>query len=162
MSSRGRTIAGVVALALLLLLYVGLVGQRAFALMGTGDAVGIVLGVAILVIPLLVVWFLVRELAQARAVDRLTRLLQTEGGLQIDDLPRSPGGRIDKAVAAERFDDAREGVESARMTGAVGITWGGPTTPRGTAAGHAVRCGPRCVWNGPRGGLAPRRWAASR
>lgn len=113
MSSRGRTIAGVVALALLLLLYVGLVGQRAFALMGTGDAVGIVLGVAILVIPLLVVWFLVRELAQARAVDRLTRLLQTEGGLQIDDLPRSPGGRIDKAVAAERFDDAREGVESA-------------------------------------------------
>lgn len=104
---------GVGALILLLTIYLVAVGERAFALVGTGDAIGVVLGAAILIIPMLVVWFLVRELAQARAVDALTATLDAEGGLEVDDLPRTPGGRIDRAVARERFDGARAAAEAA-------------------------------------------------
>jgi hypothetical protein len=39
--------------------------------------------------------------------------LAAEGALPVDDLPRSPGGRIDREVARERFGAARADVEAA-------------------------------------------------
>lgn len=103
---------GALAVLALLLLYLVLVGQRAFALLRSGTGVGVVLGAAILLIPALTVWFLGREVSQARAVDRLTARLADEGGLEVDDLPRSPAGRIDRETARERFDDVRALVEA--------------------------------------------------
>lgn len=109
-TSRQRTIAGAIALIALLLLYAGFVVQRGVALLRSGEAIGVAIGLAALIIPLLVAWFLIREVAQARGLDRLTARLEAEGGLEVDDLPRSPGGRIDRAVAAERFGAARDAV----------------------------------------------------
>ncbi|WP_454300750.1 hypothetical protein [Salana multivorans] len=101
---------GALAVLALLVLYLVLVSQRAFALLGSGTGVGAVLGAAILLIPVLTVWFLGREVSQARAVDRLTARLAEEGGLKLDDLPRSPAGRIDRETARERFDDVHAAV----------------------------------------------------
>lgn len=110
MSRRARGI-GVAAIAVaLLLLYVWAVAWRGWALVTSGRAVGVALGLAVLIIPLLVVWFVVREVGQAMAVDALTKRLADEGGLHEDDLPRSPGGRIDRSVAAEQFPAARDAV----------------------------------------------------
>lgn len=104
---------GALAVLLVLALYLVLVGQRAVALLGSGTGVGVALGAAILLIPVLTVWFLAREVSQARAVDRLTAQLAREGALEVDDLPRSPAGRIDRTVARERFDEVRAAVEAA-------------------------------------------------
>jgi len=109
---RTRSMLSAVAVLAVLLLYVLLVGQRAVALIGSGSAVGVAIGIAILAVPVLTLWFLGREVTQARAVDRLTDLLAREGGLDVDDLPRSPAGRIDRSVAADRFDAARARVEA--------------------------------------------------
>ncbi|PWD52364.1 hypothetical protein C8046_04650 [Serinibacter arcticus] len=101
-----------IALIVLLGLYVVAVGERGLLLLRSGEPVGIALGAAVAVIPLMTVWFIVHEVRQARAVDRLTGLLADEGALEVDDLPRSPGGRIDRTVAADRFEPAREAVEA--------------------------------------------------
>ncbi|TGO05909.1 tetratricopeptide repeat protein [Serinibacter arcticus] len=105
-----RSLWAAIALILLLGLYVVAVGERGVLLLRSGEAVGIALGAAVLVIPVLTVWFLVREVGQARAVDRLTGVLAAEDALEVDDLPRSPGGRIDRSVAGERFEPARDAV----------------------------------------------------
>lgn len=107
-----RSVVGAVAIILLLLLYVVLVGQSALAMIRSGHAILLTIGIAILVIPLLTLWFLVREVGQARAVDRLTALLAAEDGLHVDDLPRSPGGRIDRGIAREQFEPARQRAEA--------------------------------------------------
>lgn len=105
-----RSLWAALALIVLLGLYVVAVGERGVLLLRSGEAVGVALGAAVLIIPVLTLWFLVREVGQARAVDRLTGVLADEGALEVDDLPRSPGGRIDRAVAGERFEPARDAV----------------------------------------------------
>lgn len=105
-----RALWGALALIVLLGLYIVAVGERGLLLVRSGEAIGVALGLAVLVIPLLTIWFVVREVGQARAVDALTSRLADEGALEVDDLPRSPGGRIDREVAGERFAPAREEV----------------------------------------------------
>lgn len=114
MTRRGwLTLGGVVGLTVLLGLYVVLVAWRSVALIGTGRPVGILLGVAFLVVPLVVVAMLVREWRLAMVVQGMADDLAGEGGLAVDDLPRSPGGRIDRAAARAAFDEVREQTEAA-------------------------------------------------
>lgn len=107
MNARGIVYAG--AMTVLLGLYIWLVGARALTLIqsGTPAAVGIGLGAA--VIPIVTVWFVVKEWRQAQVVSRMYRRLEAEGGLIDDDLPRTPAGRVDKEAATAdfpRFADA--------------------------------------------------------
>ena len=53
---------GVAVMAVLLALYIVLVGQRGWLLLQSGDPVGIAMGVALFVLPLVAVWALGREL----------------------------------------------------------------------------------------------------
>lgn len=111
---RSRTsLVAAVALTALLGLYVWLVAGRAVALMRTGEPVGVVLGVAFAVLPLLVLALVAREWLLAIDVQRMADQLAERGELPVDDLPRSPGGRIDRAVAATAFDGARAEAEAA-------------------------------------------------
>ena len=71
---------GVAVMAVLLVLYIALVGWRA-VLLGSGQALGITMGVALLVMPLIGAWALVRELQFGLAADRLGRTLDAEGGM---------------------------------------------------------------------------------
>ena len=109
---RRRNLWGALAVTALLLLYVGFVAQRAVLLIASGRPAGIAIGAAALIIPLLTLWFLVREFAMVRSLDQLTARLRAEGTLDVDDLPRSPGGRIDREVAQEQFDGIRAAVEA--------------------------------------------------
>ncbi|MDM7832100.1 hypothetical protein [Cellulomonas edaphi] len=111
--TRRTAVAGAATLTGLLALYVWLVAARAIALIGTGKAIGIALGVAFLVLPLVVIWLIVREWMLAIDVQRMADELAAAGELPVDDLPRSPGGRIDRAVAREAFDAVRDVTESA-------------------------------------------------
>jgi hypothetical protein len=111
--TRRTAVAGAVTLTALLGLYVWLVAVRAIALVGTGKPVGIALGVAFLVLPLVVIWLIVREWMLAIDVQRMADELAAADELPIDDLPRSPGGRIDRAVARDAFESARDAAEDA-------------------------------------------------
>jgi len=110
--SRWLAIGGAVGLTALLGLYLAVVVRRAVALLGSGVAIGVVLGAATLVLPLLVGALLAREWWLAVVTQQMADHLAAEGGLQVDDLPRSPGGRIDRAAAREAFDAMRAQVEA--------------------------------------------------
>ena len=110
--SRWTAVAGAVALTGLLGLYLWLVATRATALIRTGEPVGIGLGIAFWVLPPLVIWLVAREWRLAIEVQRMADELADADELPVDDLPRSPGGRIDRAAAREAFEPARERAEA--------------------------------------------------
>jgi hypothetical protein len=111
---RSRTpLVAALALTGLLALYVVLVAGRAVALIRTGEPVGVALGVAFAVLPLLVLLLVAREWRLAIDVQRMADVLADRGELPEDDLPRSPGGRIDRTAAAAQFDAARAEAEEA-------------------------------------------------
>lgn len=106
-------LVGAVLVTALLAVWVWLVGVRSVQLIATGRAVGIALGTAFLVLPLLVIALIVREWLLAVDVQRMADELDRAGELPVDDLPRSPGGRVDRQVARQRFEPARQAVEAA-------------------------------------------------
>ena len=109
---RWTSVAAAVALTGLLGLYVWLVAARATALIRTGEPVGIGLGIAFWVLPPLVIWLVAREWRLAIDVQRMADELAAGDELPVDDLPRSPGGRIDRAAARDAFGPARERAEA--------------------------------------------------
>ncbi|KDN82969.1 hypothetical protein [Kitasatospora cheerisanensis] len=87
---------------ILLLVSVVCVGEGV-QLVATGKPLGIGIGVCAFVIPLIGVWFLRQTLRFGRASERLARELEAEGGLPVDELKRTGGGRIDRASADAVF-----------------------------------------------------------
>lgn len=100
-TSRAKLLAA--AMVTLLVVYLGLTLHRAVLLLGTDGWIPKAFGVALLLLPAVGVWALVRELQFGVRTERLGRILDDEGALPPDDLPRTPGGRIDRAAADERF-----------------------------------------------------------
>lgn len=112
-TSRRRTgLVAALALTALLAIYVAAFAVRAVQLVRSGEPVGIGLGVALLVVPLLVLAFVAREWLLAVDVQRMADELAAADELPVDDLPRSPGGRIDRAAARAAFGPHRERVEA--------------------------------------------------
>lgn len=91
--------------------YLLLAGARAWVLVASGDPLPIVLGVSVIVIPVIGAWLLVRELLFGIATQRLGATLGDEGGLPLDDLPRTASGRVQRDAADVRFTEARADVE---------------------------------------------------
>jgi hypothetical protein len=96
----------------LLVLYLVLVVQYAIILISTRVAVGVIMGVALLIFPLIGAWLLFAELQFVYRGEKLLRMLGAEGGLPVDDLPRLPSGRIDSAAADLEFPPYRQAVEA--------------------------------------------------
>ena len=107
-----RTKATVAVMVLVVVFYAALIGFKGFALLGSGSVVGVVLGVALLVLPLLGVLLVWREIEFGRRTSVLAKALEAEGGLPVDDLPRRPSGRVDRAAADARFQQMREQAEA--------------------------------------------------
>ena len=101
-----------VTISALTIVYVVAIGGRAVGFIGTGEPVGVVLGLAVFVVPLLGVALLAREWWMAVQVQRMADELAARGALAVDDLPRSPGGRIDRDAADAAFARAQVEVES--------------------------------------------------
>lgn len=91
----------------------GLVYWRAYLLIRAGTGVGIAFGVAVAVIATVGAWLLARTLAFGRHTQRLARRLEAEGTLPIDDLPRRPSGRPERAAADAVFERRRAEVDAA-------------------------------------------------
>ncbi len=107
-----RTKLLVAALTAALLLYLVLVGVRGVLLVASGDPVGVALGIAVLVLPVVVLWTVVRELMFGRATEVMARELAEAGRLPPDDLPRTPSGRIQREAADAAFAGYRAEAEA--------------------------------------------------
>nr|WP_092506736.1 hypothetical protein [Agrococcus jejuensis] len=94
-----------------LALYIGLAGSWAVQLMGSGEPLGIGLGIALVVLAGIGAWALVTELVFGVQLDRLVRRLDAAGGMPTP-LPKAPSGRADKDAADEAFPVAKADVEA--------------------------------------------------
>lgn len=102
---------GVVVMGLCLVLYFVVAGQQAVMFMSTGEPIAIALGVALLVLPLIGVWALIREVMFGVAADRLGRKLDAEGGMPEAEGELTPSGRItteDAEPIVARYRDAAD------------------------------------------------------
>ena len=104
--------ASTLVMAALLVIYLVFVVQYAVILMTTGIPVGVTLGVALIVLPVIGAGLLAADLIFAFRGERLVRVLEGEGGLPVDDLPRLPSGRHDPAAADAEFPLYRAEVEA--------------------------------------------------
>lgn len=97
---------GVAIMALCLLLYIVVVGQRAVLMLTTGEPIAIAIGVALIVMPLIGAWALIREMQFGFAADRLARTLESEGRMPEPETPLTPSGRLareDAGPMVERY-----------------------------------------------------------
>ncbi|MGO2519628.1 MAG: hypothetical protein ACTH8F_05865 [Microbacterium sp.] len=94
-----KTRIGVVLIAAALVLYFFLMGQKAVLFIGSGNSIAIVMGIALLVLPLIGVWALVREIQFGVQAERLGTRLDSEGGMPAAETELRPSGRIAKADA---------------------------------------------------------------
>jgi len=93
--------------------YLVLLGDRALLLLRAGGLVGPAMGAALLLLPVLGVWFVVTELRFGRAMERLGAELGPDPGGDDPALPRRPSGRVDRAAADAVFATRRRAVEAA-------------------------------------------------
>lgn len=107
-----RTKVLLAVMVLVVAFYAALIGSKGIGLLGSGSVVGVVLGVALLVLPLLGLLLVWREIQFGRRTSVLAAALEAEGGLPVDDLPRRPSGRVDRAAADAQFRQMREQTEA--------------------------------------------------
>lgn len=107
---KGRVAA--LLMAALLVIYLVLVAQLAFRLFSVDSGIAKALGIALIVLPLLGFWALVAELLFGIHSGRLVRLLQSDGGLPTDSLPRRASGRPYRAAADAAFPRYQAEVEA--------------------------------------------------
>ena len=105
-----KTLSWVLAAAVAV--YIGFAGMRAWALIVTGEPALIVFGLSVVVIPAIGVWVLWRELRFGMATARMGKELGAEGGLPVDDLPKTPSGRVSKDAADVRFAEYSRDVQA--------------------------------------------------
>ncbi|MEU1351998.1 hypothetical protein ACFYPA_07465 [Streptomyces sp. NPDC005775] len=97
--------------AAVLVFYFVLVGSRGVLLIKHGTLLTVTFGVAVLILPVIGIWFLWKNTQFVRRANALAAELDAEGGLPVDDLARTPSGRIDRDSADAAFARRREETE---------------------------------------------------
>ncbi|GAA2817053.1 hypothetical protein [Streptomyces showdoensis] len=92
-----------VFLATVLVLVFGVVGMEGVLLLLTGEPAAMGMGAVAFLLPLVGAWFLWKNTRFARRANRLAAELDAEGGLPVDELRRTQGGRVDRDSADEVF-----------------------------------------------------------
>ena len=110
--SRQRVKIGVALVTVLLVFWLVVALQRSVLLLGDPDPVAKAIGAAYLLLPGVGAWAMIRELLFGARTERMARQLEAEGGLPVDDLPRTPAGRIVRSAADEAFPAYRAEVEA--------------------------------------------------
>jgi cytochrome c-type biogenesis protein CcmH/NrfG len=96
-----------------LLVYLMLLGRTAVLMIGSGRAVAVVLGVALLILPAIGLWAMIATLRAGFAHQKLARLVAEDGmELDVSALPRRPSGRIERDAADALFDMVRAELDS--------------------------------------------------
>ncbi|MGW7357444.1 hypothetical protein ACWGI0_12630 [Streptomyces sp. NPDC054802] len=97
--------------AAVLVVYFVLVGSRGVMLLKQGTALTVTFGLAVLILPVIGGWFLWKNTQFVSRAHRLAAELEAEGGLPVDELVRTPGGRIDRDSADAVFAKRRAETE---------------------------------------------------
>ncbi|MER8016951.1 hypothetical protein ACIQ7S_05665 [Streptomyces griseoluteus] len=99
--------------AAVLVFYFVLVGSRGVMLIQSGTLLTVTFGVAVLILPVIGIWFLWKNTQFVRRANQLAAELEAEGGLPVDELRRTPDGRIDRDSADEVFARRKAETEAA-------------------------------------------------
>lgn len=110
---KNRTKIWVGAVTLLLVFYLVVAFQRSVLLLGDPSLVAKAIGAGYLVLPVIGAWALIRELMFGARTEQMAKVLEAEGGLPVDNLPRTPAGRIIREAADLEFEKYREEAEAA-------------------------------------------------
>lgn len=100
-------------LAAALVVYFVLVGSRGVMLLQQGTLITVTFGTAVLILPVIGIWFLWKNTQFVTRANRLATELEAEGGLPVDELVRLPSGRIDRDSADHVFNQRRAETEAA-------------------------------------------------
>jgi len=111
--NKNRTKIWVGAVTLLLVFYLVVSLQRSVLLLTDAEPVAKAIGAAYLVLPVIGAWALIHELLFGARTEQMARVLEAEGGLPEDNLPRTPAGRIIRAAADQEFEKYRVEAEAA-------------------------------------------------
>ena len=101
---------GVAIMSIALLLYLVISLNWSLALLRTGTGVAIVMGVALLILPIVAGWALGRELWFGFRAERIGRRLEAEGGLPADEVSVRESGRVLREDADAVFPRYRDDV----------------------------------------------------
>jgi hypothetical protein len=110
---KNRTKIWVGAVTLLLVFYLVVSFQRSVLLLTDSNLTAQAIGAAYLVLPAIGAWAMIRELMFGARTEQMAKVLEAEGGLPVDDLPRTPGGRIVRSAADLEFEKYRIEAETA-------------------------------------------------
>ncbi|MFD1213343.1 hypothetical protein ACFQ36_14980 [Arthrobacter sp. GCM10027362] len=83
--------------------YLAVTLQRAWLMLGEPSPAAKGLGVALVLLPVVGAWALGREIIFGARMSKLAKILEAEGGLPVDNLPRTPAGRIVREAADAEF-----------------------------------------------------------
>ncbi|MGN5380412.1 hypothetical protein BIV25_30215 [Streptomyces sp. MUSC 14] len=98
--------------AAVLVFYFVLVGSRGVMLIEAGTLLTVTFGVAVLILPVIGLWFLWQNTQFVRKANALAAQLDAEGGLPVDELRRTPSGHIDRDSADEVFTKRKAETEA--------------------------------------------------
>ncbi|SOX53182.1 hypothetical protein MAAFP003_1852 [Mycobacterium ahvazicum] len=113
MSRLLRTQLLIAFLCAAMLLYFVLLGRLAVAMIASGRAAAVGLGLAVLIMPVIGLWAMISTLRAGLAHQKLARLIAEEGmELDAGELPRRPSGRIQRDAADALFATVRTEVEA--------------------------------------------------
>ncbi|GAA4476598.1 hypothetical protein GCM10023094_16840 [Rhodococcus olei] len=102
--SSTRVVATIAGIIVALSVYFVLLGQRGIVLIQDGGAVPVVLGVAVLVLPLLGIWMIWSTVRSGFQHQHLAARMHEEGlELDVSDLPKMPSGRVQRDAADALF-----------------------------------------------------------
>ncbi|HXA87749.1 MAG TPA: hypothetical protein VNW96_04090 [Mycobacterium sp.] len=115
MNDSGRTVRIqllIVFMCVAMLAYFVLLGRMAVAMIGSGRAAAVGLGVAVLIMPVIGLWAMIATLRAGFAHQKLARLIaEDDMELDVSALPRRPSGRIERDAADSLFANVRTEVE---------------------------------------------------
>ena len=96
-----------------LVVYFVLLGRSAVAMIASGRAAAVGLGLAVLIMPVIGLWAMLTTLRDGFAHQKLARLIAADGmELDAGALPRRPSGRIQRDAADALFATVRSEVET--------------------------------------------------
>jgi hypothetical protein len=110
---KNRTKIWVGAVTLLLVFYLVVSFQRSVLLLTDSNPAAKAIGAAYLVLPVIGAWALIRELMFGARTEQMAKVLEAEGGLPVDELPRTPAGRIVRSAADLEFEKYKAEAEAA-------------------------------------------------
>ncbi|MBT2545131.1 hypothetical protein J7E99_31620 [Streptomyces sp. ISL-44] len=99
--------------AAVLVVYFVLVGSRGLMLIRQGTWLTVTFGAAVLILPVIGVWFLWKNTQFVTRANQLATELEAEGGLPVDELERDRYGRILRDSADEVFARRKAETEDA-------------------------------------------------